>query len=445
MLRSNGAYSVTKSSDPASGGVVVPGQTITYSVTVDSTGDVPVHDVVVTDDLSTVLPYATLGTVTAPDGTSSTLDGTNLVWTVGTVPNGESRTLTYQATVNAGATGVTLKNLVTGRGDVPPGSCAEPGDDPACSTTHTTPLPPTIIKAPAGEPVRDPGTGNWTIPYSITVTNPNDDTAVPYTLTDNIAFPTDVPIVSGSVTSAPDGVTLFDPAWNGSDRTTIAADVTLPGGATHTYQVAVVASVPGTLDSDRLACAATGSGGGSGFFNLAGLSSMGTEQSTDACDPIPVLLVADKRWVIDGVSYLDGDQPSGYSATPTLDGADRAWRTEYAYAPGSSVEVGEHATVPASCASSATGTGPVTLTAPLTSVIVTNVVTCAGPTPPGPTPPGPNPPGPPGPTPPGPTPPLPDTGFALEPFLAWGVGLLLAGALIVWASGWRPGRRRPLG
>jgi fimbrial isopeptide formation D2 family protein len=441
VLQSFGAYTVAKSSDPASGSVVAPGETVTYSVTVNSTGDVPVHDVVVTDDLSTVLPYAAIGTITAPDGTTASVnaDAAQLVWTVGTVPNGESPTLTYQATVNSGATGVTIRNLVTSTGDVPPSTCTEP-DDPKCTTTHTTPNGPTISKEPAGDPVPQPGTGNWIVPYRITVTNPNADVAVPYTLTDNIAYPTDVAIVSGTVTTAPDGVTLFDPAWNGSDRTTIAADVSLPGGVTHTFGIAVVASVPLTLASSQLVCAASGSGGGSGFFNVASVSSMGSSASDDACDPIPVILVADKRWVINGVAYTDGTQPAGYSATLTLDGVAKLWRTGYwALQPGISVAVGENAVVPASCTSSSSGTGPVTLTVPLTSVIVTNVVTCTGPAPPGPAPPAP------GPSPPGPTPPLPNTGFALEPFLAWGLGLLLAGALLVLGAGWRSGRRRTAG
>ena len=183
-------------------------------------------------------------------------------------------------------------------------------------------------------------------------------------------------------------------------------------------------------------------GGGSGFFNTATVFSMDTSSSDDACDPIPVLLVADKQWVINGVTYTDGTQPAGYSATLTLDGADRVWRTEYdGFLPGTSVDVGENAVLPTSCSSSSSGTGPVVLTAPLTSVVVTNVVACS--TPPGPTPPGPTPPGPtpPGPTPPGPTPPLPDTGFAVVSFLAWGLGLLLAGALLMLGTG-RPGRRR---
>ena len=99
-------WSVAKSSDPASGAVVSPGSTITYSLTVDSTGTVPVHDVVVTDDLASVLPYATVvdGSVDAPDGTSAAVDTATqrLVWSVGTVDASTSLTLTYQVIVNPG-------------------------------------------------------------------------------------------------------------------------------------------------------------------------------------------------------------------------------------------------------------------------------------------------------------------------------------------------------
>lgn len=434
VVKEDGAYTVSKSSDPPSGSVVAPGDTITYSVTVDSTGDVPVHDVVVTDDLSQVLPYATIGTISAPDGTSAAVTGSNLVWTVGPLPDEgqddppSSLTLTYRATVNPGATGVTIKNLVTATGDVPPESC-----DP-CSTTHTTPGPPVLTKEPNGLPQFDTSTRNWTVPYRLTVTNPNPDATVPYTLTDAIAFPTDVTVVSGSVTGSPDGVPLFDPPWNGSDQTTIAADVLLPGGATHTYDIAVVATVPLTLDGSFLSCAASGSGGGSGFFNVATISSSGTESSDDACDPIPVGLVAVKQWTINGVSYANGSQPSGYSASLTLDGVDRTWGTIYlGYQPGAVVTMGERLTLPAGCTGSSTGTGPTTLNRPVTAVRVVNVVACA--TPPAPTPnPTPNPTPTPNPYPPAP---LPNTGFAVEPWLAWGVGLLLMGGLLVYLGGRR--------
>lgn len=433
VVRTLGSWTVTKSSTPASGSPVAPGDPITYTLTVSSTGDVPVHDVVVTDDLSQVLPFASIGSITAPDGTAAVVDGTTLRWTVGTLPgaddDGATLTLSYPVTVNPGAAGVTIRNVVTGAGDVPPSTCAEPDpDDPACSTVHTTPDPLTIVKEPNGPPVFDTASGTWTVPYRIWVTNPNPDVAVPYTLTDAIAFPTDVTVVSGTVTAAPAGVTLVDPAWNGADRTTIAADVALPGGATHTYDVAVVARVPLTLSGSLLSCAPGGAGGGSGFANTASITVDGSVSADDACAPIPVGLIAVKQWVIDGVAYANGSQPAGYSASLTLDGVPRDWGTGYVgYAPGAVVTVGENASVPAGCTTGTAGAATVTLTAPLTAVRVVNTVTCTGPTP-TPTP-NPNPPPTPHPT---PTPtPLPDTGFAVQSWVVWGLALLLAGGLLL--------------
>ena len=49
VTKTDGAWSVSKTSDPPSGTVVSPGSTITYTLTLDSTGSVPVHDVVVTE------------------------------------------------------------------------------------------------------------------------------------------------------------------------------------------------------------------------------------------------------------------------------------------------------------------------------------------------------------------------------------------------------------
>ena len=93
VSRTFGAYTLSKSSDPAPGSVVQPGSVITYTVTMTSTGDVPVHDVVVTDDLAGVLADATVvdGSITAPAGTSAALDlpAQRLVWTVGDVPAGD--------------------------------------------------------------------------------------------------------------------------------------------------------------------------------------------------------------------------------------------------------------------------------------------------------------------------------------------------------------------
>ncbi len=181
--RTHGAWSVAKSSDPPSGTVVEPGSTITYTVTVNSTGAVPVHDVVVTDDLAGVLPYGSVveGSIVAPDGTTAAVDaaGQRLVWTVGAVPAGTSLTLSYQVQVRPDAVGVTIGNQITATADVPPTDCAAPvavtaapaavtiAQTAPCGTHHQTPCGPTLAKELTADPVLDPNTGAWTVRYRI--------------------------------------------------------------------------------------------------------------------------------------------------------------------------------------------------------------------------------------------------------------------------------------
>ncbi len=123
-------YLVSKSSDPPTGSTVNPGDTITYTLTVHNDSDATVAGAVVTDDLSEVLNNATV-TV----GAGATITGTTLTWNVPTIlaAGGADATLTYTATVNAGAYNKTLTNVVT---PGPGGDCISAAD---CTTDHFTP------------------------------------------------------------------------------------------------------------------------------------------------------------------------------------------------------------------------------------------------------------------------------------------------------------------
>ncbi|HEY5114771.1 MAG TPA: DUF5979 domain-containing protein, partial [Nakamurella sp.] len=445
VIKAEGAWSVTKSSDPPSGTEVQPGSTITYTLTLDSTGTVPVHDIVVTDDLTGVLPFATVvdGSIAPPSGTTAALDvaARTLTWTVGAVPGGSSLALSFQVTVNPGAAGVIVGNIVTATGDIPPITCAPPvaplalpaalsvdaADPDPCSTVLPTTLAPTLSKEPTGPAVWDPASGTWTVGYRLVATNPNPATDLTYTLTDTLGFPTGTDILSAAVTLVPNGLTPASPSWNGVDALTIVQNATLPAGATHTYQLVVTAAVPPTTTAANLPCA-TGDGiSGSGLFNQATLDSLGARLTDTACEPIPTVLTIEKHWFINGVAYPDGAQPADFTAALTLNGQQAAWNTDYVgYPPGSTVQLGESAQVPTDCTSSASGLGPVELGTALVAVIVTNTVLCTGPAPPVPPEP--------------PHPPLPDTGFAVGPYLGWGIGLIIAGALLLIGSAHR--RRR---
>lgn len=164
LTRTPGTYAVTKTSDPATGSVVNPGDTVTYTVTI-TPGQVGfVDDVVVVDDMSGVLPYAAfdpLHVVRSQGGT--TFAAGLLTWEVGRVEAGAPVTMEYTVQIDDDAAGVIIGNSVTANGELPPTDC-----DP-CTTDHLTPQW-SLAKT------SDPGTGATVLPgqlvtYTLTATN----------------------------------------------------------------------------------------------------------------------------------------------------------------------------------------------------------------------------------------------------------------------------------
>ncbi|KAB1652617.1 DUF11 domain-containing protein [Pseudoclavibacter chungangensis] len=156
------ALEVKKSSDPASGSQIDPGQDITYTVTVANTGDVPLTPAKLDDDLAGVFAHASYVT----DSATATVNGTpvdapvvdednaTLHWE-GTLAVGETATLSYTVTVDADVTADdVLVNVITAEADVSPGftppvsNCVEGSTDPDCSTTHTPLVPTPTTPAP---------------------------------------------------------------------------------------------------------------------------------------------------------------------------------------------------------------------------------------------------------------------------------------------------------
>ena len=124
------AWTLTKSADPSSGSTVNPGDTITYTLTVTDVSSDQVTGAVVTDDLSQVLPYATLGTV----GAGATVTGTTLTWTVPNLQVGSAATVSFTVTVDEDVVGVDLHNVASP--STAGGACPSTAD---CTTDHTTP------------------------------------------------------------------------------------------------------------------------------------------------------------------------------------------------------------------------------------------------------------------------------------------------------------------
>lgn len=156
-------FELTKTSDPASGTTVNGGDTITYTVTATNTGATVLDPVVINDDMAAVLNHAGYNgdaVAVVGDGESGdlVLDGTTLTWT-GALAVGQTVTITYSVTVNAGAADVVLHNIALGSA-TPPG--LPPITPPPVETEH--PVPPTPTQPPSTTPPTQPPTTKPTPP-----------------------------------------------------------------------------------------------------------------------------------------------------------------------------------------------------------------------------------------------------------------------------------------
>ncbi|WP_223692698.1 DUF7927 domain-containing protein [Leifsonia poae] len=140
-----GNYTFSKTSDPAPGAIVKPGDRIVYTVTVAQTGDAPTSGTVV-DDLSGVLDDAAwTGDEKATSGTV-TRSGNALTWT-GNLAVGQIVTITYSVTVT-GDGDKTITNVVTSPDA--DAVCVPAADaNPDCRTSHLVD-PPAVGLADTG-------------------------------------------------------------------------------------------------------------------------------------------------------------------------------------------------------------------------------------------------------------------------------------------------------
>ncbi|WRS29057.1 LPXTG cell wall anchor domain-containing protein [Actinomycetaceae bacterium MB13-C1-2] len=227
------AWDLTKSSNPASGSTVDPGDTITYTLTAKNTSDVArLVGATAEDDLSEVLNGATL---VEPLAAGLTLNGTKLTWDFGTIDPGKTATVSYQVVVNQDAVGVTIGNVVTGKGDIPPSPCPESNAD-CRETAHHTPSW-SLVKSsnPEDGSTVNPGSS---VTYTLTATN-TSNTAIlrGLTVTDDLSnVLNNAAKVGGPTASA--GVVFYNPVIATQLIWTI--DELAPGEtATATYTVKI--------------------------------------------------------------------------------------------------------------------------------------------------------------------------------------------------------------
>lgn len=123
-----GKLEVAKSSDPASGTTVTPGQTLTYTLTFKNTGGQPVT-VDQEDVLTGVLDDAALvvGSISAQTPLAAVLNGAgNRIKVTGELAPGDTKTITYKVKVKDPLTPYsdgTLGNFVVKTGENPPPIC----------------------------------------------------------------------------------------------------------------------------------------------------------------------------------------------------------------------------------------------------------------------------------------------------------------------------------
>jgi uncharacterized repeat protein (TIGR01451 family) len=223
------SYTATKTADTDE---VVPGEVITYTITLTNTGKVAYTDTdpaTFTDDLTGVLDDATYNN----DATGgAAYAAPSLSW-AGALAVGETQTITYTVTVNDPDTGDSLlpNAVVTGVG----GNCAVDSNDPACLVL----IPSgsyTVTKAASDTTVDQGGT----LTYTVTVTNTG---AVDYTADEPASFSDDLSAVL-------DDATYNDDASGGATvtGTTLTWSGALAIGATKRITYSVTANNPDAGD-----------------------------------------------------------------------------------------------------------------------------------------------------------------------------------------------------
>ncbi len=194
----------TDSIDPIAVGMV-----LTYTLTVSNAGPFAALNVTVTDTLPAGLTFL----AAAPPQNS----GPNpLLWNLGTIPAGGTRTIVVTTTVSGAAGGV-ITNTVAVNSDIP-----DPRPDNNADTEPTLVIRPAVQVEKSAEPtVALPGGG---VQYTYIVTNPGDVPLVNVTVADNTCDPVSGPLPAGDV----NGNGLLDPgeAWVYFCLTTVNDDTT---------------------------------------------------------------------------------------------------------------------------------------------------------------------------------------------------------------------------
>ena len=209
-------FTFTKTVDPATGTAVDPGAVLTYTLTGVNTGQTVLDPVVIADDLSGVLPYASYNgdAVATIGGTSAgavTVDGADLGWT-GALAVGQTVTVTYTVTVDAEGVGTVIENAATATATPPGGSVITP--PPGTTTTPVNRPGFSLSKSadPAAGTAVDPGD---VLTYTVTGVNTGETALDPVAITDDLSDVLAHAAYTGDATATIDGAPATAPTVSG--------------------------------------------------------------------------------------------------------------------------------------------------------------------------------------------------------------------------------------
>lgn len=188
------SINVSKVSNPVTGSIVNPGQTITYTITAVNQGNTTINNAALSDNLSGVLDSATFDPSSLQmliNGQQATpaaqLLGSTVTW-IGNLPPRATAVMTYKVTVNQTvAANSTLVNRVNTSGNPNvPSNCVTGLEDGCYSILHSSSPNLEVAKTSvpeSGSQVQ----GDAPVTYTLTASNTGNVDLNPVTLTDDLS------------------------------------------------------------------------------------------------------------------------------------------------------------------------------------------------------------------------------------------------------------------